>query len=1095
MNKNILLKIRNKTNEQKKYLLINNKEYNNKTYEENLKPDLHLHHKNKSNISNQNKNYKFDKPSYIKKYFKSFDFYIEKDNNHRNSYVQNIYKDNFLNEEELNLKKNKTLLNDNNSNLYNNHIEKKIITTNKSKPTKKLIKIVKCEKLNIDSNNDTKNNKRLFQKNKLNNNYAYFEYKSNKENLHDEDINLKTDPTCQKKSIKKIYYQKKDNQFNNTTIHYKRQNEKSDLEKNFSKKTFQFQSNEQGQIFKNHSTVFISQISKPLISNNNSSKSNHIKKKIKNDTNLYLRKKITKTEKMKKIKNKIKIKEEPGEQYQIKNKKYIDNNDILNLMNNEQNIRMNKTNIFDEIEINKDKDESIVSDEIIETIEISENKDIEENFYIENNKNINNSKLFNDDIRKNKNGILEYKPKMKIKKNSKFSNNYSEKHLLSKKFQTDINKNFCLKNENQENYNFNRDIKVIKRDLFDVNNKKENKDSKIKLINKILKENNEECINNQYKTNNNDIITNEKKEIKNILSNINLNKQNEEKINYKNNINKFNYKCNPEILNKIEINNNMKNKVNGLIKDKNILQNIKINKNNVINIKKKISKDNGMQNKIKDGNNNKNEKSLNKKVYIKNENNNINIKNNLKKKINNKIYNLNNNIKNKIKSNIENKKKIIIKKKKKSFSPINPIQIYSKYFIFNNNDNDEINNINECENEMIINGNKIDKIKEINNGKIPTNKNDTDNKETIIYNTDYNCLNLNMISELNKHLNYTDKNTKLKINKELIEDELTSIQKNSYESQGFSNTNGLNSNTFSLHNKSNINSINRINFDMPINIDLDKIATEESKEENKFSTYNLNNKIKEELIKVEIQQQNIQDSRNIRKDTKIEKLASFINKLNEEIEEDLKLKNDVNIHFNNELTGYGKSIVEIEMSNGYHDKENNISKNGINNNIKEKYIFGDIDNNIYKENSNLYIFDINTNETIDNQKENNNNKKIGLSDDVNSNNNLENGKNFNIENNNNKPDNDISNENNFNLLNLNLSSPKNDQDFPDTVELIQKNNFLSILNNDKIKEKDNGCKNIKDPQSEYEFNLNEGKFYKPLTKYEDKFNFDKINPF
>ena len=37
--------------------------------------------------------------------------------------------------------------------------------------------------------------------------------------------------------------------------------------------------------------------------------------------------------------------------------------------------------------------------------------------------------------------------------------------------------------------------------------------------------------------------------------------------------------------------------------------------------------------------------------------------------------------------------------------------------------------------------------------------------------------------------------------------------------------------------------------------------------------------------------------------------------------------------------------------------------------------------------------------------------------------------------------------------------------------------------------------NIKEIESEYEFKLGKEKFYKPLNKYENVFNFDKINLF
>ena len=89
-------------------------------------------------------------------------------------------------------------------------------------------------------------------------------------------------------------------------------------------------------------------------------------------------------------------------------------------------------------------------------------------------------------------------------------------------------------------------------------------------------------------------------------------------------------------------------------------------------------------------------------------------------------------------------------------------------------------------------------------------------------------------------------------------------------------------------------------------------------------------------------------------------------------------------------------------------------------------------------------------------------------------------------------------------MNLNaIINNKNDiKYFLENLELIHKRNIYSIISQGKNGEKDfnngnngNSCSKMKEPISEYEFNVKEGKFYEPLDKYEDKFNLDKINPF
>ena len=80
---------------------------------------------------------------------------------------------------------------------------------------------------------------------------------------------------------------------------------------------------------------------------------------------------------------------------------------------------------------------------------------------------------------------------------------------------------------------------------------------------------------------------------------------------------------------------------------------------------------------------------------------------------------------------------------------------------------------------------------------------------------------------------------------------------------------------------------------------------------------------------------------------------------------------------------------------------------------------------------------------------------------------------------------------NFDFLDIN-DLPNNDEDFLVNIELIQKNNFRYISNDELDKNKK---ETIKDIDTEYEFNFDEGKFSEPLQKYDEKLNFNKINPF
>ena len=347
--------------------------------------------------------------------------------------------------------------------------------------------------------------------------------------------------------------------------------------------------------------------------------------------------------------------------------------------------------------------------------------------------------------------------------------------------------------------------------------------------------------------------------------------------------------------------------------------------------------------------------------------------------------------------------------------------------------------------------------------------------------------------------------------KEINEQCLSNIQVNSYESQFISNLNP-NSNTFSCSNKSEIKLNNKINFDMPINIDLEKIEIDESKEgpKNKSNKLKKEKKIKNDVIKKDIQQNN----------SRLEKLDNFINQLNDEDEsnddeeeeeeeeeekgeekeegeepkEKIFIQNNKIVHNSSDLPTYGLSIEELKVSkdninntNGENKNDANINKNcgiDINKNGKENKA-----NNINNENLKLYNFDLESKENGNDNKENNFSNN-GFYDDIS------------INRNNNKVNevekNDANyNEKRFNIGDMNIDSPHSDQEFLGNLELIQKNNKKNCLNEKELNKNNNiiNNNNMKEIESEYEFNLSNEKFYMPLNKYENAFNFDKINLF
>ena len=265
----------------------------------------------------------------------------------------------------------------------------------------------------------------------------------------------------------------------------------------------------------------------------------------------------------------------------------------------------------------------------------------------------------------------------------------------------------------------------------------------------------------------------------------------------------------------------------------------------------------------------------------------------------------------------------------------------------------------------------------------------------------------------------------------------------SCDSQVISGINGPNTTYFSGFNKSELKLLNKVNLDMPVNLDVFNEENKNIKEEN------IQDNLEEIKINIEENNENkIINNLTKSQDKKIEKLENFINKFNENENdfEDRKI-----VQLNNEKPLYGKSIAEINFMS------NDLSSNIIKEDNNKKEIKNDkLDINKIKSNFYDDIF-------INSEKEDDKNKK--------------NFKSY--------------SSYNFDFLDIN-DLPNNDEDFLVNIELIQKNNFRYISNDELDKNKK---ETIKDIDTEYEFNFDEGKFSEPLQKYDEKLNFNKINPF
>ena len=725
-----------------------------------------------------------------------------------------------------------------------------------------------------------------------------------------------------------------------------------------------------------------------------------------------------------------------------------------NINDKKNNIKMKSlepkkenNNIFsDEIELSFEKNNSLLNDS---------------NYYV------NNEKIYK--------RIFENHQKMKEKKkifqsNLSYPEENNRNNLIIKTDLNNYNSNSIIFKPKKINNNYSFDDKSNSLLLLDIINENENKKNyceikdKRKKINKNVIKNkiqNKGYIDtndfmNIINENNNNERKDEipEKEVINILKrrNENQNKGIKGKESYKNIYNNLkgtnNIKYNLDIIN---LNNNEKSNKSYINTENTYSKNIKENSNKEIeklkrnlNIKTFNNKGKKLNNYSENNNieiNKKIEKAIHKddKIISKSkEHFNKKNKRNIKNKVHQSCSNIINNMKiNKNKTcsknftfkpkkfgiNLTKKIKKYYSIKNKTFEEINNNSY--KNILNNENKNKNIfNNINNNNNQrMISNNNKNSNIFKINQNELKQNMNLTTREETV--KTYYNS-------------KFIDNNDFINLTKELSNE---NNQIKSCESQVISGIKSFNTTYFSGFYKSDLKLLNKVNLDMPVNLDLFKEENDNIKEQKIPKNNGMN--------KNEIVEYNNDINKYIKdKDEKIEKLESFIYILNNEEEVD-------------------KERFLIENKNKSNKQK--ILKNTKNDKSKEeKELYGsmkDKDINNVKIKSNFYD-DININNESEEE-----NKKIKIKKSYNS---------YNI---------DL-------FLDINNDLPNNDQDFLDNIELKQKDTFKYYTNRE-INNKDdiNKFETIKEMVTEYEFNLNEGKFCEPLQKYEDKLNFNTINPF
>ena len=841
--------------------------------------------------------------------------------NNKNNYIKFGFCPNSQN---VNSKKIDYLLDDEITQLHNKSIYEKILGKNIIKTDKK-IKKLSIEMITNKDIDDSDNNRSSIKKRPRN--YSFYESKSTKN--FDIYNYIETDRTNNDINI--------DTNYNNTSFYCSNHVRASlTIENNYSSKFFRAESHLDGEVFNNHSIVFITDKSEPFKKSYSNNIPSNLKFESENQT--------------------------PRDNYRLS----LQNNTIENKINSQ----ISELSENDSDNNNKDiiqKEEMIKNNRIIKQKKISHKKEI--------------MKTKN----KKKNSPLQtHENKKKKNKNSNIVD-----QLLSKEFLISINSRNYDKKKNK-----NMLINLDKNGLIDFHFHTKNENLTEKQI--------EELKNNLYKSNTN--------------SNGHQND-----INLKYNINKNNTSKEREI-NGINKKSNVKNEIGFEIGEKEIFYN-KVNKSNRIKMNKnqkgnhrKYNSYNRYNKKYNINSNKRNNKKPNRNSTLsisQKMRKYTGIKNKTIEEINNNSFKNVNKIKNKFKINFtsDNGKKIGEYKNKTSKNDSKDYNTYNRYNI-------NLGNYKNKKSALTIN--KFPSLDEHEKKDLKQNNYNytgsdeelkiilNDNPET---NNDSNKIvrNKQIISFIYKKKEIKEKENKPR---EIIK-ELNEIN---CEKKNLPNMNGLNPG--SLNGREIRNNV--IN-DMPKNLEIDKYENGGLNRDigNKKQIYSLN------------------DNLNGDKDYKIGQLENYINKMNNDSEEDILLKDNKITHFNTNSPVYVKSF-----------DENKISKDKSINNChqKEKEIKGNINNQEHKTINEQFFSD------NENSKENKKDNTYNYNNEINNNNKLIN----------------------------------NESETLGNSETI-KNNTINNSNNDST--------SIKELKSEYEFNNNEDKFYKPLNKYENIFNFEKINTF
>ena len=215
----------------------------------------------------------------------------------------------FSDEVELSFEKNNTLISDANRCVNKEKIYKKILENNKNKKEiMRPVKIIKCEKININNKNE-----RIFKSN-IKNNHTFFESKTSRNSINKKNLILKTD--CIDYDSNNIcLLRKKENKY--------RDNKNTHFSFEFDNKFIPILSNrkEENPIILNHSIVFINQKSKEQPEKN---KLKEKKKILKNKIFKYEKNKLTN---------------------EIKRKGYMDSTGFMKAINEENNKNKEDENI------------------------------------------------------------------------------------------------------------------------------------------------------------------------------------------------------------------------------------------------------------------------------------------------------------------------------------------------------------------------------------------------------------------------------------------------------------------------------------------------------------------------------------------------------------------------------------------------------------------------------------------------------------------------------------------------------------------------------------------------------------------------------